>query len=96
MNMRHYLKTDSAAFISSTEHGKSYELRYDDRMYKVGDVLVLRETVHTGAEMKTGEPLVYTEKEHTVIVKHILRGPIYGLAAGWVIMSVVPLPPEAA
>jgi len=57
---------------------------------------VLRETVHTGAEMKTGEPLVYTEKEHTVIVKHILRGPIYGLAAGWVIMSVVPLPPEAA
>jgi hypothetical protein len=33
-------------------------------------------------------PLIYTGDEVTVTVTHILRGPVYGLASGWVIMSV--------
>ena len=38
--------------------------------------------------MKAGKPLEYTGHVIDVEVLHILRGPIYGLAEGWVIMSI--------
>lgn len=91
MNSRvHDLKTDSAVFRAVANGLKTYEIRRDDRDYKVGDVLHLRETAATGAEMAAGAPLEYTGNEVVKLVTHILRGPIYGLADGWVILSIMP------
>lgn len=84
----HELKTDPEVFDAVFRGDKTYEIRFNDRDYKVGDMLVLRETVHTGEEMKTGKPLIYTKRSICKYVSHILKGPIYGLADGWVILSL--------
>jgi len=67
---------------------KTFDIRFDDRGYREGDLLVLRETRSTGEEMRAGAPLDYTGRDCARIVTHILRGPIYGLKEGWVIMSI--------
>lgn len=69
----HELKTDPEVFDAVAAGLKTFEIRYDDRGYQVGDQLILRKTRYTGAEMS-----------------HILRGPCYGLADGWVIISLEP------
>lgn len=84
----HNLKTDSAVFLDVAAGNKSFEIRKNDRDFQVGDTLRLMETEHSGAEMAHGEPLIYTGAEVIVTVQYILHGPIYGLADGWVIMSI--------
>lgn len=83
------LKTDPEVFDAVAAGLKTFEIRYDDRGYQVGDQLILRNTRYTGAEMKQGKPLEYLD-EYGATVSHILRGPCYGLADGWVIMSLEP------
>lgn len=56
---------------------KPWELRYNDRDYAEGDLLILREW--------NGE--AYTGRRQTVKITYILRE-FAGLAEGWVIMSV--------
>lgn len=86
--MIHELKTDPEVFTASSLGKKTFEVREDDRGFEEGDVLFLRETRHTGEEMRGGEmPLIYTGRHEMMEVTHILRGPIYGLMEGWVIMS---------
>lgn len=84
----HELKTDREVFQAVLEGRKKFEIRKDDRGFAVGDRLNLLETVSTGEEMKAGAPLEYTGGQWFAKVTHILRGPIYGLAVGWVIMSI--------
>jgi len=84
----HYLKTDPDGFYALISGRKPYEIRRDDRGFRVGDTLVLRRTVHSGDEMAAGEPLRYTGEEAVRRVTHILEGPAYGIAEGWVILSV--------
>ena len=84
---QHELKTDPKVFEAVFTGAKTYEIRKDDRGFSVGDVLILKETTHSGAEMKAGAPLVYTGRSVLVSVSHILRGPIYGLEDGWVLLS---------
>ncbi len=86
--MQHKLKTDSEVYRAVESGFKTFEIRKDDRGYQVGDILTLCETKYTGEEMKTGKPLEYTGYCCNVGVSHILRGPIYGLIDGWVIMSI--------
>lgn len=86
--MIHELKTDPEMFQATYKGFKTFEIRKDDRGYKENDELLLRETLYTGEEMKAGKPLHYTGRELIAIVIHILRGPVYGLAGGWCIMSV--------
>ena len=69
---------------------KRFEIRFNDRDYHTYDELLLRKTKHTGEQMKSGAPLEYIEPPLRVQVTHILHGPIYGLATGWVIMSIAP------
>ncbi len=84
----HTLKTDPEVFQAVIKKLKTYEIRKDDRGFNVGDFLLLQETKYTGKEMLKGKPLQYTGRELDVEVTHILRGPIYGLEDGWVIMSI--------
>ena len=85
---QHELKTDPELFDYVAAGLKTFEIRYDDRGYKVGDKLCLRKTRYTGEEMKHGRPLEYLDEYLMVTVSHILRGPCYGLSDGWVIMSL--------
>lgn len=86
----HELKTDPVAFDAVANGAKTHEIRYNDRDYAVGDVLILRRTRDSGWAMKnTGAPLVYTGEELRRCVTHVLEG-CYGLQEGWVILSLAP------
>ena len=84
----HELKTDPDAFDGSWRGVKPWEIRFNDRDFKVGDRLSLRETIYTGEEMKNGKPLEFTGRSICLDILYVLSGPIYGLSDGWVIMSV--------
>lgn len=84
----HELKTDPKVFQQTWEGRKTFEIRKDDRDYQSGDVLVLRETLFSGAQMTAGAVLHYTARSVVQAVTGILRGPVYGLTEGWCIMSV--------
>lgn len=86
--MIHELKTDPEVFDAVAAGLKTFEIRKDDRDFEVGDTLLLQRTRHTGEEMAGGKPLVYTGHAITRTVSHLLRGPIYGLREGWVILSL--------
>lgn len=92
----HILKTDPEVFDAVAAGLKLCEIRKDDRGYQLGDGLYLMRTLHTGEAMAAGAPLQYTGQECAVRVTHILRGPVYGLADGWILMSVVRLPESEA
>lgn len=86
--MEHILKTDSDVFEAVKSGKKTYEIRYNDRNFKVGDILILRETLYAGSEMKEGKPLKYTGRQYEGVVIHVLIGPLYGLEKGWAILSL--------
>lgn len=67
---------------------KPWEIRKDDRGFKVGDMLLLRETRYSGEEMKAGRPLEYTGRELSRLITYILRGGQYGLGDDWIVMTV--------
>jgi hypothetical protein len=92
----HELKTDSDVFAAVLDGSKTHEIRRNDRDFKVGDTLRLRETRYTGQEMRGPEPrpLVYTGRECTRVISHVLEG--YGLQPGWVILSFAAAPTPAA
>lgn len=81
----HILKTDPDQFQAVVSGAKTFEIRLNDRGYAVGDVLGLRETRHTAADMRAGAPLVYTGRECQRFISHVLTG--YGLAEGWCCLS---------
>lgn len=86
----HELKTDPEVFQAVLDGLKTYEIRKNDRGFAVGDTLVLRETTHSGAAIAAGAPLEYTGRQYATSVTHMLTGPIYGLEAGWSILSLRP------
>ncbi|MBC8741684.1 DUF3850 domain-containing protein [Paraburkholderia sp. UCT31] len=85
----HELKTDPEVFAAVLDGSKTHEIRFNDRDFKVGDKLRLRETRYSGDEMRCRpRPLEYTGRETTRIVSHVLSG--YGLQPGWVVLSLAP------
>lgn len=86
--MKHEVKTDPEVFEDVLAGLKTFEIRRDDRSYAVGDILLLKKTRYRAEQMREGKPLEYTGAVTEVGVSHILRGPIFGLADGWVIMSI--------
>lgn len=88
--MNHALKTDPDQFRDTADNRKSFEIRLNDRDYQVGDTLTLQETQHSGEQMSQGQPLIYTGNYVVREVTHMIEGPIFGLAEGWVVMSVRP------
>lgn len=83
----HDLKTDPEVFSAVLCGEKTYEIRYNDRNYQPGEILVLKETKHTGQAMRQGSPLEYTGRQCAGVITHVLAGPIYGLVEGWAILS---------
>jgi len=85
----HELKTDALPFHQVVERCKTFEIRRDDREFGIGDTLFLRETMFDGEDMRRNKkPLIFTGRDCYVRVIGIMRGPIYGLAEGWVILSI--------
>ena len=87
--MVHELKTDPQPFQAVLDDQKTFELRQNDRNFKIGDELHLKETVYSSAEMVKGQPLEYTGRCIAVKVTFALYGPIYGLQDGWCVMGIV-------
>jgi len=83
--MIHNLKTDTEPFEATWSGNKDYEIRKNDRDFKVGDTLNLCETVYSGEDMAEGLPLRFTGRNLKRLVTYILEG--YGLQDGWVILS---------
>jgi len=71
-NKTHILKCDSSPFSATWEGLKPYEVRNNDREYQVNDMLLLKETRYSYAEMQRDYlPLQYTGWEILCIVTHI-------------------------
>lgn len=77
---KHYLKTWTEYYNDIVSGVKKFELRYNDRNFKVGDVLVLQ-NYNKRTEEYEGEMI---EKE----IKYILHGGGFGLNVGYVILGL--------
>jgi hypothetical protein len=79
--MTHALKT-WIQFYKDVENGsKTFELRRDDRPFKIGDTLLLQEY--------NGQHNLYTGKESVFIITYILRGATtFGLTDGFCILGM--------
>jgi len=78
--MTHNLKTDPEVFELVLSGIKNYEIRYNDRDFKVGDILLLREYDRT----TTAFPDRFVKRE----VTDVLHGGQYGIEEGYVILSM--------
>ena len=87
--MNHILKTDPAAFDAVRAGLKTFEVRYNDRGYKVGDLLTLKKTYHEAAKINSWDANPFTDDEPILVeVTHAIYGPRYGIGAGWACMSI--------
>jgi hypothetical protein len=87
--MEHELKSDPDCFAASIEGRKPFEVRVNDRNFNVGDTITLRETRWTAEAMaREGKPLVYTGRSLCREILYMLRGPRFGVAAGWCVMTL--------
>ena len=75
--MEHKLKTWPEFFKHVWCRDKTFELRYDDRGFKAGDKLILREWSKNGG---------YTGREITATATFLMSG--LGLEKDWVAMSL--------
>lgn len=80
--MQHDLKTWPESFEPIQDGTKLFEYRKDDRGYREGDRLLLREWNPTWES--------YTGREIGVTVTHCLYGPAFGIPHGYVVMSIYP------
>ena len=76
----HELKCDGHPFRDLISGRKSCEIRQNDRLYEVDDILHLREII------RSPEGITYTGRETRRIVTHVQCG--YGLPDGLVVLSV--------
>ena len=74
----HQLKTETQYYQAVEKGLKQFELRKNDRNFKVGDILILVEVVN---EYATGRKLGLPP------IKYILHGGKYGLEEGYCILG---------
>lgn len=83
----HYLKTWPEYFQAIEDGSKTFEIRWNDRKFEVGDTLILKEFVMTW-DHRRGE---YTGRQSMQVVTYILDGGKegrLGIAAGYVVMGI--------
>lgn len=76
----HVLKTHPEYFQAITDGTKRFEVRKNDRDFKVGDILELREY--------DPNTYTYTGEWTYVHVSYILDNPDFGVKPGYVVMSI--------
>ena len=89
MTTVHSLKTDSHEFQAVADEIKTHDTRLDDRGFHVGDYLILKETVSTGEEMKSGlvdHPLEYTGSHILARITHMHEK--QGMLPQWKVLSI--------
>lgn len=79
----HELKTWPAVFWNTVQRIKTFEYRKNDRDFRLGDRLLLREY--------DPDRDVYSGQAILVYVSYILYGPDYGIPEGYCVMSVKPV-----
>ena len=77
---KHELKAWPVYFEPIMEGCKCCDLRFDDRGYQVGDVLLLREWDPLAQE--------YTGRSIIAEVLHVMKDTRFGLKPGWVCLSI--------
>lgn len=83
----HQLKTDPIPFQDVLDKDKTFEIRLNDRDFKVGDYLELLETKYSTEEMlMSKKPLEYTGRYIQATITHMLQN-YQGLRDGWCILS---------
>jgi hypothetical protein len=80
MPKTHDLKTWPEFFQPIWDGHKTFEIRWDDRGFRVNDYLHLKEWYPASKE--------YTGRNILVTVEYIMNGGIFGLKDGWVAMSI--------
>jgi hypothetical protein len=80
MNSTHELKTDVAYYVALQRGKKNFEVRYNDRDYKVGDTLVLKEWCAMSEQ--------FTGDQQIRIVEYILEGGTFGIPDNTVVMGL--------
>lgn len=83
--MKHELKTLPIYFNQIVAGAKTFELRINDRDFKQGDTLLLREFY---SMPKKSGGAQYSGREILVDVTYILHGAQYGLEKGFCIMAI--------
>ncbi len=75
----HYLKTETQYYQASERGEKYFEIRNNDRNFKVGDMVYLQEVVNgilTGRELPPRE------------IMYILQGGVFGISNNYCIMQL--------
>lgn len=84
--MMHILKCDSDLFKAVWDGVKNFEVRKNDRNFRVKDILRLHEIEFSGEEMeKEHRPLVYTGRKIMAKIKYIQDKP--GLQEGYCVLG---------
>lgn len=78
--MTHELKTWPEYFQEIINGDKTFEVRKNDRDFKMGDVLLLKEWDNENSK--------YTGREWTVVVGYVLQGGQFGIEPGYCVMSI--------
>lgn len=88
--MIHTLKCDPDIFQKIWNKEQTFELRLNDRNYKVGDEIISHETTHTGEEMEHGMKLEYTGRYICSKIVGILQRNHFSKDRfdNWVIISI--------
>jgi len=78
--MTHELKTWTEYFTEIKSRNKTFELRKNDRDYKVGDILILQDFDNNSGQYSGTEIIAY--------VTYVLHGGAFGLDKGYCIMGL--------
>lgn len=83
----HDLKIHCKFFTSLKNGTKTSEVRFNDRDFKVDDILVLRDFVPK-AYFEPEEQAYFTGEYVIRRVTHVLKGGEYGIGNGYVVLSL--------
>lgn len=78
LSTTHDLKVVPPYFDDVVSGRKKFEVRKNDRDFRVNDYLVLREYIEDK----------YTGNNVGAFVKYVLHGPAFGIEEGYVVMSI--------
>lgn len=81
----HELRTWPVYFRAIQQGLKTFEARKDDRGFKEGDALLLREYDPEEDSLPPGER--YTGRDLLVQVTYVLNGGHFGIEQGWCVMG---------